>query len=153
MQNTRSLDALAAVLLDLTSFLNSPQRDAMLLRLAGVDLDRALFPLLVRLGMQGALGVAELADQAGRDATTVSRQIAKLEALGLVRRRVASNDRRIRTAQATAAGREMVDAIVGARRQALAHALAGWSARDREALIALNHRFVGDLVRTVDAGD
>ena len=73
-------------MLDLLGFLNSPQRDDALLREAGVDLDRALFPLLVILGVRGALGVAELADQVGRDHTTVSRQLAKLESLDLVAR-------------------------------------------------------------------
>ena len=35
----------------------------------------------------GPIGIVELADRAGRDYTTVSRQVAKLESLGLVRRR------------------------------------------------------------------
>ena len=56
---------LVGALMDLVGFLNSPQRDDLLLREAGVSLDRALFPLLVRIGAQGPLGVAELAAMVG----------------------------------------------------------------------------------------
>ncbi len=45
VQNTRNLDELVGALVDLIGFLNSPQRDDRLLDAAGVDLDRALFPL------------------------------------------------------------------------------------------------------------
>src|SRR5580704_2203561 len=118
---------MVAALIDLMSFLNSPQRDDVLLREAGVDLDRALFPLLVRLGMSGPLSVAVLADQVGRDHTTVSRQLAKLERLGLISRQAGGADRRVRTASLTAAGDTIVRAITAARRRLLSRALADWS--------------------------
>ena len=146
MQDTRNIDALGAALIELIGFLNSPQRDDALLREAGVSLDRALFPLLVRLGARGPLGVAELADQAGRDHTTVSRQLAKLETLGLVARPGGEADRRRRAAELTAAGRTTVEAIAGARRRLLSRALAAWSAADLAALAALNRRFADSLV-------
>ena len=55
----------------------------LLIRAAGIRLDRALFPLLVGIERFGPIGVVDLADRAGRDYTTVSRQVAKLESLGL----------------------------------------------------------------------
>jgi DNA-binding MarR family transcriptional regulator len=145
VQNTRNLDRLGASLLDLMSFLNSPQRDDALLREAGVSLDRALFPLLVALGTRGPLGVAELADLVGRDHTTVSRQLAKLESLRLVGRCESDADRRRRAAQLTASGRKIVQAITSARRRLLSKALAGWSEADRTALAGLNRRFADSL--------
>jgi len=145
MHNTRNVDALGRTLVDMMSFFASPQRDDALLREAGVELDRALFPLLVRLGMQGPLGVAELADQVGRDHTTVSRQLAKLETLKLVVRPDSSDDRRRRVAQLTAAGRRIVQAIVSARRRLLTQALASWSDKDLAALADLNRRFADTL--------
>jgi DNA-binding MarR family transcriptional regulator len=151
MQNTRNLDDLAAALIDLVSFLNSPQRDDALLREAGVSLDRALFPLLVRIGMHGSLGVAELADQVGRDHTTISRQLAKLTSLGLVERGGADTDRRRRAAQLTASGRDIVQAITEARRRALTAALADWGEADRQALAQLNRRFVDSLITLAEA--
>ena len=44
---------LREALLDLTGVLNRPQPDAALIALAGVDLDRALFPLLARVERRG----------------------------------------------------------------------------------------------------
>ena len=96
MQNThippRRCARCTTALIDVVGFFNRPQNDAILLREAGVSLDRALFPLLVLIQRRGPLGVGELADRVGRDYTTVSRQVAKLENLGLVARR-AGQDR------------------------------------------------------------
>ncbi|HTW33804.1 MAG TPA: MarR family transcriptional regulator [Rhizomicrobium sp.] len=137
---------LASAMLDLLGFLNSPQRDEALLKEAGVRLDRALFPLLVILGARGSLGVAELADQVGRDHTTVSRQLAKLESLDLVAR-YEGDDRRKRAARLTTAGKKTVRAITQARRRLLSKALAQWSETDRAALADLNRRFAEALAR------
>ncbi len=82
VQNTHISDRLRALhgaLLDIVSVMNRPQRDAELIKEAGIPLDRALFPLLVGIERFGPIGVVELADRAGRDYTTVSRQVAKLE--------------------------------------------------------------------------
>lgn len=145
MYNTQDIDGLVRALIDLVSFLNSPQRDEVLLNEAGVDLDRALFPLLVRLGMSGPLSVAALASQVGRDHTTVSRQLAKLESLGLISRPGGDADGRVRTAALTPDGGDIVQAITAARRRLLSKALAGWTKTDRANLANLNQRFVEAL--------
>ncbi len=90
MQNTHIRDLLRRLheaLIDVVGIFNRPQNDVVLLREAGVSLDRALFPLLVLIQRRGPLGVGALADWVGRDYTTVSRQVAKLERLDLVARR------------------------------------------------------------------
>jgi DNA-binding MarR family transcriptional regulator len=145
VQNTRDLDKLALALIDLISLLNSPRRDEALLREAEVDLDRALFPLLVILGARGPLSVAEFADQVGRDHTTISRQLAKLESLKLVERSVADADRRKSTARLTDDGKKVVRAITLARRRLLSRALACWPSADRAALADFTRRFVDSL--------
>jgi len=145
VHNTRNLERLGGALIDLIGFLNSPQRDDVLLREAGVSLDRALFPLLVALGARGALGVAQLADLVGRDHTTVSRQLAKLESLGLIVRPDSETDRRRRAAQLTEEGGKIVRAITLARRRLLSRALADWTEADRTALADLNRRFADAL--------
>ena len=137
-------------MIKLIGFLNSPRRDDTLLREAGVRLDRALFPLLVRLGMSGALSVGDLADQVGRDHTTVSRQLAKLEDLGLVARQAADADRRVKAAVLTAEGEAVVEAITAARRRLLTRALAGWTENDRTSLAVLNRRLVDSLVEAAE---
>jgi DNA-binding MarR family transcriptional regulator len=140
VHDTHNNDALAAALLDLLSLLNSPRQDEILLREAGMSLDRALFPLLVRIGMAGSMSVVELADQVGRDHSTISRQMAKLESLGLVSRRQGLNDQRIREAAITIAGQRAVRAITTARRRLLGKILADWSPEDREAVARLNRK-------------
>jgi len=62
------------------------RQDADYLHEAGVSLDRALCPLLVRLSAASSMSVATLAEQVGRDPSTVSRQLAKLEQFGLARK-------------------------------------------------------------------
>lgn len=148
MHSTRDIDDLVAALLDLMGFLSSPKRDDVLLNEAGVNLDRALFPLLVRLARSGPLSVAGLADQVGRDHTTISRQLAKLESLGLIARPVGGADRRVRAAALTRAGDKIVRAISAARRRLLSRALAKWTPEDRAALAKLNRRFVDALAQT-----
>src|SRR5580704_7801298 len=125
--------------------MNRPQRDSALLQEAGVSLDRALFPLLIAVERKGPLGVVELAELAGRDYTTVSRQIAKLHSLGLIARRPSKTDNRIRQAVVTARGKEMTSAIDAARERMAAVLFAKWSKRDLHDLTRLMRRFADDL--------
>jgi DNA-binding MarR family transcriptional regulator len=140
VHDTHNYDALAAALLDLLGLLNSPRQDDILLREAGISIDRALFPLLVRIGAAGSLSVVELADQMGRDHSTISRQTAKLESLRLISRRQSEHDQRVREAAITDNGRRAVRAITAARRRLLGRLLADWSPDDREALARLNRK-------------
>src|SRR5271154_1965744 len=128
---------LHSALLDLMSILNAPQRDDALIAEAGIALDRALFPLLVRIERRGPIGVVELADMAGRDHTTVNRQVAKLESLGLGARAPGGEDRRVRQAVATKKGLAMTKALDRAREKMIGPKLARWSERDRTQLIRL----------------
>jgi DNA-binding MarR family transcriptional regulator len=130
------------ILLDLAGMLNEPQRDNVLIAEAGIALDRALFPLLVRIQRRGPLGVVELANLAGRDHTTVSRQVAKLEELGLVTRREGRQDKRVREVAVTRKGLGMTDALDKARERLVAPRLAKWNARDRADLIRLLRKLV-----------
>jgi DNA-binding MarR family transcriptional regulator len=65
------------------------------------------------------MSVAKLAEQVGRDPSTVSRQLGKLEQLGLVRRPAAREDMRVRDAAVSKAGLRTVAAITVARRKLL----------------------------------
>ena len=142
MHHTDNFDVLVAALLDLVGLLNSPRRDDILIREAGVSIDRALFPLLVRIDAAGSLSVVELAEQVGRDQSTISRQTAKLETLGLITRRQRAGDQRVREAVITADGRRAVQSITAARRRLLRRLLADWSQKDRQALAHLNRKLV-----------
>lgn len=133
-------------MVDLVVLMNQPQRDLALLEEAGISLDRALFPLLVGIERYGPIGVVELADRAGRDYTTISRQVAKLESLGLIERRPSPADRRIHEAVITDKGRQMTDALDAARQRMAAPLLAKWSEEDLNDLVRLMRRFVDDLM-------
>ena len=137
----KDIRLLRDALLDLTGVLNRPQPDAALIEAAGVDLDRALFPLLARIARLGPLGVGELAELAGRDYTTVSRQVAKLESLGLVARRPAQQDARVHEAVVTPTGKAMTRALDAAREKIVAELFVDWDKDDVRDLARLLRRF------------
>ena len=143
----RDLRQLREALLDLSGVLNRPQPDAALIALAGVDLDRALFPLLVRVERKGPLAIGELAELCGRDYSTVSRQIAKLENLGLVTRAVDAADARVTQAQITAKGRVITQALDGAREKLMTALLATWDRKDVTELARLLRRLADDALK------
>lgn len=140
VQNTHIGDRLRELhraLLDIMSVMNRPQRDETLIKEAGIRLDRALFPLLVGIGRFGPIGVVELADRTGRDYTTVSRQIAKLESLGLVERRGSAADRRVREAAITPKGKAMTDLVDAARERIGRAIFETWDAHEVDELVRL----------------
>ena len=142
-------DELHAVLLELNGYMNRPDVDQAFLARAGVKLDRALFPLLTRIGLAHPVGVVELANLVGRDHSVVSRQATKLEALGLVERQPAKEDQRTRLLTPSAAGRKMLDQFSTARRKVLDERLAGWSDEERSMLLELLRRFWA-TISTID---
>lgn len=144
--NNAGFDDLHNALLMIVGTFNLPQRDELLIKESGIQLDRALFPLLIQIGRFGPLGVVELADRAGRDYTTVSRQVAKLEELGLAQRQKNARDKRVNEAVITAAGKAMTDKIDAARTQIYQQLFAGWPAEERAELTRLLQRFVGDFM-------
>jgi DNA-binding MarR family transcriptional regulator len=143
---SREIVQLHATLIDLVGFMNRPHRDTRLIQEAGITLDRALFPLLMGIHRHGPIGVVELAELAGRDYTTVSRQVARLESLRLVARHVSKADKRIRAAVITAKGQTMVAALEGATERLAAEVLANWSKTDLQQLVRLMRRFADDLL-------
>ena len=133
--------ALHGALLDIVGVMNRPQRDERMVKEAGIPLDRALFPLLVGIERFGPIGVVDMADRVGRDYTTVSRQVAKLESLGLIERQASATDRRVSAAVVTAKGRAMTDAVDLARERLGQTIFATWEARDIDELVRLMRKF------------
>lgn len=148
MQDThkkKTYHELHAALLRIVAVMNRPQRDAQMIEKAGIALDRALFPLIVLIGRMQPVGVGELADRVGRDYSTVSRQVAKLEASGLVTRQAAAHDRRVTEASMTDAGKAMNVAIDAAREQMATKIFRQWSVDDLSSLATLMTRFATEL--------
>lgn len=134
-------------LIEIVSEMNRPERDAAMLEKAGLTLERALFPLLVLIERIGPVGVVEVADRVGRDHTTVSRQVARLEELGLVERRAGAADRRVREAVITPAGKRATDAVDAARGRLALHLFWDWERRDFDHLVRLMRMFADGLTR------
>ena len=144
VQNTHIGDQLRQLhraVLDIVSVMNQPQRDEALIREAGIPLDRALFPLLVGIERFGPIGVVELADRVGRDYTTVSRQVAKLESLDLVERRGSVTDRRVREAVVSPKGKAMTDRLDAARERFGRGIFEKWDAHEMDELVRLMRKF------------
>jgi DNA-binding MarR family transcriptional regulator len=128
-------------LIDVVSVMVRPERDAAMLEMAGLSLERALFPPLVLIERLGPIGIVDLAGRVGRDYTTVSRQVARLEELGLVRRRSNTADGRVREAVITRRGKAATDAVDAARERMALALFRNWRRSDFDALV----RLVGKL--------
>ena len=139
---TALLPELHRSLVDIAVIMNQPERDVELLAKAGLSLERALFPLLVLVERFGPIGVVDLAGRVGRDYTTVSRQVARLEELGLVKRRPGAADKRIREALVTAAGKQATDALDAARKEMAIGMFADWERKDFDDLVRLMRKLV-----------
>ncbi len=155
VQNTHisgQLRDLHGALLDIVAVMNWPQRDEVLIGAAGIRLDRALFPLLVGIERFGPIGVVDMADRVGRDYTTVSRQVAKLESLGLVTRRQSPTDRRAREAVITPEGKAMTDRVDAARERIGRAIFATWEPRDIDELVRLMRRLADAMLEEPPVG-
>jgi DNA-binding MarR family transcriptional regulator len=144
VQNTHisaQLSALHGAVLDIVGVFNRPQNDAAMIKEAAIPLDRALFPLLVGIERFGPIGVVDLADRVGRDYTTVSRQVTKLESLGLAERRESPTDRRVREAAITPKGKLMTDAVDAARDRLGRAIFEAWAPGEMDELVRLMRKF------------
>lgn len=156
VQNTHNyhqIRELHDALIDIVSVMNRPQRDEGMVRDAGIALDRALFPLLVVIERRGPIGVVELADGVGRDYTTVSRQVAKLESLGLVERQTSESDRRVRKAMIAPKGKAMTDKVDGVRERNARAIFQTWDAHEVDDLVRLMRKLADGMKDASDPGD
>jgi len=103
------------------------------------------WPLLGRLAASGSMRVADLAEFAGLDASTVSRHVKALEDDGLVARDTDPDDRRAASVRITDSGKKFMQQALLIRAKVIADATAGWSSADREQLANLMHRLAGEL--------
>ncbi|STU51626.1 putative regulatory protein MarR [Klebsiella pneumoniae] len=138
-------------LLDIISVMNQPLRDEQILQAAGIQLEQMLFPLLVAVGRHGPVGVVELADHLGRDYTTVSRQVKKLEAQGLACKQPNRHDRRISEVTLSASGQQMIDSIAVARRRLMNQVLAQWPEEEVQALFRLTRKYADSFAEIIAA--
>jgi len=139
-------------LISILSVMNRPRNDERLIAEAGVQLDQALFRLLVLIERVGPIGVVDLADRLGRDYTTISRQVAKLERMEMVTRHENSEDRRMREAVVSSKGKAITDQIDQARERLAREILQDWTPEDITDLVRLMRKFAEALEQGTQAG-
>lgn len=81
----------------------------------------------------------------GRDYTTVSRQVARLEELGLVNRKASAADKRIKEAQITPQGKVATDAIDAARERMAERLFRDWTTEEFDELVRLMRRLADGM--------
>lgn len=142
---SEQMRVLHGALISIVSAMNRPRNDEKMIEKAGIRLDRALFSVLVSIERLGPIGVVELAERSGRDYTTISRQVAKLESQGLVRRRESPLDRRVREAVVSAKGKAMTDRIDAARERMGHMIFKDWSREELDAFVRSMRKFADAL--------
>ena len=104
------------------------------------DLDAAAYPLLVRIAAEPGVRASELAEHVGVGRATISRQVRRLEEVGLLVRRTDPDDSRGQLLELTAEGTRRLTEAQEARRVWLRSALASWDDDDVAVLAtALEH--------------
>ncbi len=128
---------------------NHPRRHLQIVRRAGVDLDRSTYVVLARIADAAGLRISELATELGVDVSTASRQVARAESQGLVRRIADDRDARATTLELTSEGRRILGRVRKARRAWLDSVLAEFTPTQRRELASL----LGRLARAFDADE
>lgn len=144
--SSQQLKDLHRSLLDIMVVMNRPQRDEYMVRAAGISLERALFPLLVGVERVGPIALVELAEGVGRDYTTVSRQVARLEELGLVKREEHVADRRVRKVAITPQGKAMTNRVDAARERMGRAIFDSWEPQEAAVFMRLMRKFADALM-------
>ncbi|EJW13538.1 Transcriptional regulator, MarR family [Rhodovulum sp. PH10] len=117
-------------------------------------MERAHYLLLLRLE-DGPASITTLATGLALDDSTVTRQVAAMEALGLVKRVAHPADRRSALIEPTAEGRARAAEMRAVRIERIGALFASWAAADRAALADYLGRVNGllaDMLRRLDAG-
>jgi DNA-binding MarR family transcriptional regulator len=116
------------------------------------DLDVASYTVLVTISdlersLPGGVRAIDVADTLGLHKSTMSRNIAVLERLGLVAREQSVDDARARILTITESGRASLDATITARRARVSSILSRWSADDVRDLARLLGQLNDDLAQ------
>lgn len=104
------------------------------------DLDSGAYGLLVLLQQEGALRLTDLAARVGVGKPSVSRQVAMLQELGLVRKQSDPADGRAQTISLTPQGKASLAQAQQARKEHFRQVWAQWDPEDLSTLGGLLHK-------------
>lgn len=117
----------------------------------GLELDRAGYILLGHLVLRGPARLSALAEGVCVDASTISRQVAALEAAGLATRTTDPADRRASLIEATDTGHEVFDRNRQRWLSAVHQLVADWTPAERHDFTVLLRR-INDTLGGRQAG-
>ncbi|MEU0659961.1 MarR family winged helix-turn-helix transcriptional regulator [Streptomyces lavendulocolor] len=107
------------------------------------ELSLVSYTLLAHIDAQQGCRATDLAAHYLLDKSTVSRQVATLEKLGLVERRPDPADHRVQVLHPTEAGTRVLSSTQASRRAAYQERLADWSTEDLDRFAAYLIRYNG----------
>ncbi|WP_019909457.1 MarR family winged helix-turn-helix transcriptional regulator [Paenibacillus sp. HW567] len=122
-------------LIDLFSIINRTDRDKKMIAAAGVNLEAAAFRVFGGIAHLQQTSVGDLAVILGKNYSSISRQIDKLEAAGLVRTYPSNSDSRIRMSELTKHGEEINSIISLTRQHIMQEALEDWTIEEKNGLL------------------
>ncbi|OUS95310.1 MarR family winged helix-turn-helix transcriptional regulator [Rhodococcus sp. NCIMB 12038] len=108
-------------------------------------LERSAYTLLSRVAAQGPMSIGELSDALGLDVSTLNRQTAAMTKAGDLARIPDPEGGMARKFQATATGKQHLEADRHANAEGLSRVVADWSPEDVDTFVALLRRFNNDL--------
>jgi len=117
----------------------------------GSELDRALHPVLTSVGQHPSGRVSDVASDLGLDTSTVSRHIARLVQLGLVRRSPGEADKREIRIALTKDGLALYKGLLAVWDELLGEALKDFSTTDRAAFLDLYEQFSKGFSRIAES--
>ncbi|WP_179946628.1 MarR family winged helix-turn-helix transcriptional regulator [Lactobacillus terrae] len=127
-------------LINLVGFFNNPQNDKKLLNSANVKLEAPAFPIFSAIARKQPISVSEIANIVGKNYSSVSRQIDKLENSNLVTSSPSLKDSRVRISTLTEEGNKLNKQISDARTSIIKEALSDWSDEEKQVLLhSLDH--------------
>lgn len=127
-------------LINLFSIINRTDRDKKMIATAGVNLESAAFRVFGGIAHLQQTSVGNLAVILGKNYSSISRQIDKLEAAGLVRTYPSNSDSRIRMSELTKQGEEINSMISLTRQRIMQEALEDWTTEEKNELLHLLKR-------------
>ncbi len=110
-------------------------------------LDRSAYLLLDAVAARSPMPLGTLADRFQLDNSTISRQVAALEARGLLERRVDPEDGRVFRLAITQSGLAHLSSARRVRYELFAELLDGWTDAERREFGAALHRFNEEIAR------
>ena len=140
-----AIGRIEAALIMLVRRATDPRANRDVNRAAGIDIERAGAVMLARVEELEPVRLSELAEAAGVDTSTASRQVARLVDDGLVVRSPDPDDGRATAHRLTPAGRDVRQRLNEVRRAWFDEVLADFDPRERARFADLLERFVARM--------